>query len=74
MGISARPLEKVEEKESIPTIVFIGRLKRRKLPDHALRAFALIKKELPDSKMWVIGDGIMRKDLERSIDYNTCSY
>jgi glycosyltransferase involved in cell wall biosynthesis len=65
MGLSVKPLEKVEEKESVPTIVFIGRLKRHKLPDHALRAFALIKEELPDSKMWVIGDGLMRKELER---------
>ena len=55
----------MEEKEATPTVVFIGRLKRHKLPDHALRAFALIKEALPDSKMWVIGDGLMRKEAER---------
>jgi glycosyltransferase involved in cell wall biosynthesis len=65
MGLSVKPLEKVEEKESTPTLVFIGRLKRHKLADHALRAFALIKEKLPDSKMWVIGDGPMRKELEK---------
>jgi glycosyltransferase involved in cell wall biosynthesis len=65
VGISANPLEKMALKEREPTIVFIGRLKRHKLPDHALRAFVLIKKELPNAKMWVIGDGNMRKHLEK---------
>jgi glycosyltransferase involved in cell wall biosynthesis len=65
MGLSVEPLEKVEEKEPTPTFVFIGRLKRHKLPNHALHAFALIKEKLPDSKMWVIGDGLMRKELEK---------
>jgi glycosyltransferase involved in cell wall biosynthesis len=74
MGLSVKPLEKVEEKESIPTVVFIGRLKRHKLPDHALRAFALIKEELPNSKMWIIGDGIMRNHLERMNIKNVVFY
>jgi glycosyltransferase involved in cell wall biosynthesis len=65
VGISAKPLEKLQPKESEPTIAFIGRLKRHKLPDHALRAFVLLKKELPNAKMWVIGDGNMRNDLEK---------
>jgi glycosyltransferase involved in cell wall biosynthesis len=64
MGLSVKPLEKLGDKENVATIAFIGRLKRHKLPDHALIAFALLKKELPESKMWVIGDGIMRKRLE----------
>ena len=65
MGLGVKPLEKVDEKESTPTIIFIGRLKRHKLPDHAMSAFSLIKEELPDSKMWIIGDGKMRNHLER---------
>jgi glycosyltransferase involved in cell wall biosynthesis len=65
MGLSVKPLDKMEEKESTPTLVFIGRLKRHKLADHALRAFARIKEKLPESKMWVIGDGTMRKELEK---------
>jgi len=63
-GISTRPLDAIAEKESDPTIVFIGRLKRHKLPDHALRAFSIIKNHIPEAKLWVIGDGYMRKELE----------
>jgi glycosyltransferase involved in cell wall biosynthesis len=64
-GLSITPLSDIKEKESDPTVVFIGRLKRHKLPHHALEAFTQIKKELPNAKMWVIGDGYLRKELEK---------
>ena len=64
-GLNVIPLSEVsQEKEPHPTIVFIGRLKRHKLPHHALEAFSIIKKEIPDAQMWVIGDGYMLKELE----------
>ena len=65
VGLSVNPLSDVPRKEPSPTIVFIGRLKRHKLPDHAMIAFSLVKKQIPDAKMWIIGDGYMRKELER---------
>jgi len=65
MGLSVKPLEKVSIKESRPTLLFIGRMKKHKLPDHALAAFAKLKKKMPNAQMWVIGDGIMRKRLEK---------
>ena len=65
VGVNTKPLRKVEQKEFEPTIVFLGRLKRHKNPDHALRAFALIKKELPHARMWVIGDGNMLEELKK---------
>jgi glycosyltransferase involved in cell wall biosynthesis len=64
VGVANKPLEKVGQKEFEPTIVFLGRLKRHKMPDHALRAFALIKNELPNAKMWVIGEGNMHEELK----------
>jgi glycosyltransferase involved in cell wall biosynthesis len=45
-------------------VVFVGRLKRAKLPHHALRAFSIIKREIHDAKMWIIGDGYLREKLE----------
>ena len=64
-GLNIVPLSEVhmQQKEMKPTIAFIGRLKRHKMPNHALEAFSLIKKEIPDAKMWVIGDGYMLKEL-----------
>ena len=63
-GLNVTPLSNVKEKEANPTIVFIGRLKKAKLPHHALEAFSIIKQEIHDAKMWIIGDGYFRKKLE----------
>jgi glycosyltransferase involved in cell wall biosynthesis len=63
-GLNVTPLTETPPKESVPTFVFIGRLKKHKLPHHAIQAFSFIKQELPDAKLWVIGDGYMRKKLE----------
>ena len=53
-------------KESRPTLVFLGRLSANKRPDHAVDAFRIIRTQLPEAQMWVIGDGPMRVRLERS--------
>jgi glycosyltransferase involved in cell wall biosynthesis len=65
-GLNVTPLSNVKEKEAKPTVIFIGRLKKAKLPHHALQAFSIIKREMHDAKMWVIGDGYLRKKLESS--------
>ncbi len=44
-------------KENVPTVIFLGRLSANKRPDHAVRAFALVRRELPDAQMWVVGSG-----------------
>jgi glycosyltransferase involved in cell wall biosynthesis len=63
-GLNVTPLSNVKEKEANPTVVFIGRLKKAKLPHHALQAFSIMKREIRDAKMWIIGDGYFRKKLE----------
>ena len=64
-GINFKPIESMPEKEKEPTLIFVGRLKKAKLPDHAIWAFKIIKKKLPDAKLWVVGDGYYRKELEK---------
>jgi glycosyltransferase involved in cell wall biosynthesis len=63
-GLNVTALSRVKEKEATPIVVFIGRLKKAKLPDHALQAFSIIKREIHDAKMWIIGDGYFREKLE----------
>jgi glycosyltransferase involved in cell wall biosynthesis len=65
-GLSVVPLLNVKEKEDKPTLVFMGRLTKAKRPNHALQAFSIVKREIPDAKMWIIGDGYLRKKLESS--------
>ncbi len=63
-GINFKPLDKVGEKEIDPTLIFVGRLKKAKLPDHAIKAFKIVKKKVPNAKLWVVGDGYYRNELE----------
>jgi glycosyltransferase involved in cell wall biosynthesis len=67
MGVSIAPLNSIPPKEKDPTVVFIGRLKKHKLPDHAIKAFSILKKDLPSAKLWVIGNGYMLDRLKKSI-------
>ena len=70
-GISVDPLPELPEKEERPTFLFAGRLKRVKLPDHAIRAFARLAKRFPAAQLWILGDGYLRKELERTAPRNT---
>jgi glycosyltransferase involved in cell wall biosynthesis/O-antigen/teichoic acid export membrane protein len=45
------------EKETVPTVIFVGRLSSNKRPEHAIRAFGLVRTQLPEAQMWVIGSG-----------------
>lgn len=65
-GLSIKPLDASEKKEDHPTFVFVGRLKKAKLPDHALKAFSIIQKELKSARLWVIGSGYLRGSLQKS--------
>jgi len=54
------------EKEPVPTAVFVGRLSANKRPKHAIRAFGLVRRQLPDAQMWVIGSGPEEAKLRRA--------
>jgi len=64
-GLNFKPLSEVPEKESYPVVAYVGRLKRTKRPDHAVKAFRVVKDRIPEAGLWIIGDGYFRKDLER---------
>jgi glycosyltransferase involved in cell wall biosynthesis len=62
-GLSFSPLQVFPEKEVKPTVIFVGRLKRAKKPDDALKAFRIIKDEIPDARLWIVGGGYMEQEL-----------
>src|SRR5271157_1278326 len=41
-GLNFKPLDCLPEKDSKPVVIFSGRLKRAKRPDHALKAFKMV--------------------------------
>jgi glycosyltransferase involved in cell wall biosynthesis len=62
-GLNFKPLEKLSTKEDYPVIVYAGRLKRAKRPDHAVRAFKIVKTVIPNVELWVIGEGYLKNRL-----------
>ncbi|MEM3442379.1 MAG: glycosyltransferase family 4 protein [Candidatus Bathyarchaeia archaeon] len=64
-GLNFEPLGKVPAKEDYPVVVYVGRLKRAKRPNHAIKAFRLVKESFPCAELWIVGNGPFRRDLER---------
>lgn len=64
-GLNAQTQDSVPPKTSTPSMVFVGRLKRTKRPEEALKAYRLLKKRHPGLRMTVVGDGDLKKGLER---------
>ena len=62
-GLNFKPLQKLAEKECYPVIVFAGRLKKAKRPDHAIKAFKIVRRTVPNAELWIIGDGYFRDKL-----------
>lgn len=46
---------------------FVGRLEKQKNPRFLISVFERIKERIPSSKLLIIGDGTMRKELERMV-------
>jgi len=65
-GLNFEPLNVLPKKDSDPIVVFSGRLKRAKRPDHAIKAFAIVKEKVPNAQLWVFGDGPFKKILRES--------
>jgi glycosyltransferase involved in cell wall biosynthesis len=65
-GLNFKPLIALPDKNPTPVVAFSGRLKPAKRPDHAIKAFAIVKKKIPDAELWVFGDGPLREKLQKS--------
>lgn len=62
VGLAAIPTTDVA-KETRPTVVFLGRLVRMKRPADAIEAFARLRREHPDARLWIVGTGPLEKRL-----------
>ncbi|MSQ14431.1 MAG: glycosyltransferase family 1 protein [Dehalococcoidia bacterium] len=53
------------------TILFVGRLEKRKGLKYLIRAFAKVKKEMPNTRLIIVGpDGGLRRGYENTIEKN----
>jgi glycosyltransferase involved in cell wall biosynthesis len=56
-GTDLKPLEGVPNKETNPTIIYLGRIKRSKGLFDLIRALFHVRKKIRDVKLWVVGRG-----------------
>ncbi|MFH1051041.1 MAG: glycosyltransferase family 4 protein [bacterium] len=56
---------KVSDKYEKPTITYFGRLKKYKSVDHLVKAFSIVKREIPDAQLHFLGRGDFRPELEK---------
>lgn len=68
MGATGIPVLPPVPREPVPTILFVGRLKRSKRVDHAVRALARLR-AVPNARLWIVGggDASYRRALERLV-------
>ncbi len=52
-------------KKALPVIGYLGRIKKYKSVDQLLRAFQIVLREIPRSRLIIIGDGDARPGLEQ---------
>jgi len=52
-------------KTEHPSLVFVGRIKRYKAVDHAIRALAKIRRRFPQSTLTIVGDGSGMRELRQ---------
>lgn len=64
-GLSPLPELGEVGKEEIPTLVFVGRLVKTKRPHHAIAAWRAVRATIPQTRLWVVGDGYLRRTLDR---------
>lgn len=46
-----------DARAQTPTFIYLGRLKRSKRVHHALIAFVRVRARIPNSRLWIVGDG-----------------
>ena len=57
-----------DSESDTPVVVFVGSLTPEKRPDRLARVFAGVVKQLPEARLWVVGDGPLRAEFEQLVD------
>jgi len=71
-GVESNNIEPMcwsERVKSPPSIIFLGRLTDKKQPIALLHAFKLVKQEITDATLSIIGDGHLKGDVIKTINY-----
>lgn len=64
-GSERKPLNQMPEKEGNFTLIYLGRLRKTKNPEDAIKAFLLVRDAVPEAKLWIGGSGPLYAWLKR---------
>lgn len=64
---SGEPNPFPELRDGMRNIVYVGRLEKRKGVAYLLRAFPMIKREMPNTRLIIVGDGRPREGYQRYV-------
>lgn len=56
-GIDFKPRNSGSEKESVPTLIYVGRLIKSKRVHHVIEAFKLVTQQVSNAQLWLVGSG-----------------
>jgi len=62
-ALSNDTLDAVPAKEEKPTLMFLGRFAPTKNPAGALEIFRMVRQELPEARLWMVGSGPQEDEL-----------
>ncbi len=55
-------------KSEVPLIGYFGRLKKYKSIEHLMQAFSLVRTQIPEARVMIVGEGDNRKALEHLVE------
>jgi glycosyltransferase involved in cell wall biosynthesis len=67
-GLAFRPVEEIPRKETEPTLIFVGRLRKSKRVHHAILALSIVKRKIPNIRLRIVG-GAGRKGYRKKLDF-----
>jgi len=62
-GLDIKPLNEIPKKDKDLHVIYLGRLKKTKNPEDAIKAFLIIKEKINKAKISIIGDGPLKEKL-----------
>jgi len=68
MNAIRRLLTATIQKDTEPTVVFLGRLRSTKRPEDAILIFRKVKKQVPAARLWMIGKGPLEGALKKNAE------
>jgi len=70
-GVNFKIFKKIKSIKKIPnSLLYVGRLDKRKGIDFLVKSIPLVKNEIPDIKLFIIGKGKSREKLEKFVEEN----